>query len=175
MPHTTLGRSLLPLIKLGRYEEAVAHHRKGYRLIAGNRNFLANAAQHLIFLALTDNLTKGIKLVDAHFGWSLATFDLFDRFKFSLATLLLLERLEASGKKSVKLRLPSNFALFDASGKYEIPPLKAWLEANAVEIGRKFDARNGNDLFAKKFKASRELGALVRPTPLRPPGKGTTE
>ena len=175
VPAITLSRSLLPLIRMGRFDEAVSHHRKGYRLIAGNRYFLTDAAQHLVFLALTDNLVKGIKLIDAHFPWSLATFDQFDRFNFSLATLFLLERLEASGKSSVKLRLPSNFVLYEASGKQEIAPLKRWLEADAIEIGRKFDARNGNEMFARKIKESRELGALVRPTPLRAQGKGTAE
>jgi hypothetical protein len=171
VPHTTLARSLLPLVRLGRLEEAMANHRKGYRLIAGNRYYLQRFAQHLDFLAITDNLAKGLKLFEAHFPWSLECFDLDDRFRFSLASRFLFERLLLSGKKTVKLRMPSTFPLFNDSGKYDLSALIAWLEADSVDLAARFDARNGNDSFARRIEASRELQALVTPFPL----KGSTK
>jgi hypothetical protein len=166
-PHDTLARVLLPLVRLGRLDEAVACHAKGYRLIARNRHFLFKIAQHIEFLAVTDNLARGVKLFEAHLPWSLDTFDLIDRFRFSLASWVLFDRVRASGKKTIKLRLPSNFPIFEASGKYAIPGMVAWLEADAAGLARRFDDRNGNNAYALKIEAARALEALVTPFPLK--------
>jgi hypothetical protein len=175
VPHTTLANILMPLVRLGRFEEAVAHHLKGYRLISRNRSYLYDAAEHIEFLALTDNLAKGVKLFEAHLTWALETFDLFDRFKLSIASKFLFERLLASGKKTAKLRLPATFPRFEASGKYDLAALIGWLEADAADLAARFDARNGNDSFARKIEANRRLHDLVKPFPLRSPRKGTAE
>jgi hypothetical protein len=137
-------------------------------MIARNRYYLHRVAQHVEFLAVTDNLAKGTKLFESHLPWSLETLDLFDRFRFSLASLFLFERLRASGKKTIKLRLPSTFPVFEESGKYGIPEMIGWLESDAAEQARRFDDRNGNNAFARKIEATRALEALVTPHPLRP-------
>jgi hypothetical protein len=171
VPQTTLAMVLLPLVKLGRLDEAVAYHLKGYRMIARNRYYLHRVSQHVEFLAMTDNLAKGTKLFETHLPWSLETLDLFDRFRFSLASMFLFDRLRASGKKTTKLRLPSTFPIFEESGKYGIPELIGWLESDATTQARRFDDRNGNNAFARKIEATRALEALVTPYPLRPRGK----
>jgi hypothetical protein len=165
-PHTTLALVLQPLVRLGRLEEAMTYHRKGYRLISRNRSFLQAAAKHLEFLALTDNLAKATKLFEAHLPWALETFDDLDRFQFSMAARFLFDRLQTSGKKTVKLRLPSTFPLFDESGKYGVPDLADWLRTDAADLARRFDARNGNDSFARENEASLALESLVKPFPL---------
>jgi hypothetical protein len=175
IPHVTLARSLEPLLHLGRPAEAVANHRKGYRLIASNPNFLEETSSHVEFLVLTDNLAKAIKLFEAHFPWALKTFDLLDRFRFDLASRFLFDRLEKSAKKTVKLRLPSSFALFEESGRYDVGALTAWLDADAADLADRFDARNGNDLFARKIEEKRKLEGLVQPFPLGGRGRSAKD
>ena len=64
IPHTTYAFVLLPFLQTGQVEKAMEYHHKGYRLISGNRHFLAQIGDHLTFLALTDNLSQAIKLFE---------------------------------------------------------------------------------------------------------------
>jgi hypothetical protein len=175
VPHCTLAKLLLPFVRLGRLDEAVKHHLKGYRLISRNRHHLNRVGQHIQFLALTDNLAKGTKLFETHLHWALDTFDGFDRFRFVLPSTFLFDRLKASGKKTLKLRLPSTFPIYEESGKYGVPELLGWLESDAAELARRFDDRNGNNAFAAKIETTRALESQVKPFPLRPRGKASDD
>src|SRR5262249_28809340 len=75
IPHATLALVLFPLLRQGRLAEAMAHHHKGYRLVAGNRKFVSEVGKHLTFLALTDNLARAVKLLEKHLAWALETRD----------------------------------------------------------------------------------------------------
>jgi tetratricopeptide (TPR) repeat protein len=175
VPHRTLSKLLLPLIRLGRVAEAMPLHHKGYRLIANNRAFLYRLAEHIEFLVLTENLNKAVKVFANEFRWALETTELDGRFHYANTSRFLFERLQASGKSSIKLRLPEEFPAFEASGLYSVPAMIAWFEGDAAEIARKFDARNGNDVFARTIEKSRKLEALIAPFPLRGPAKGKVE
>jgi hypothetical protein len=175
VPHNTLAWVLLPLVRLGRVAEAVPCHLKGYRLIARNRDFFAESSQHLQFLALTDNLAKGMKLFETHLPWALDTFDLLDRFQFSLSSSFLFQRLGESGKDTVRLRLPESFPGHQASGRYALADLAAWLDSDAEGLARRFDERNGNDFFARKIEASRGWHDLVTPFSVAKPRKSKAD
>jgi hypothetical protein len=167
VPQATLGAVLRPLVRLGRVQEAVRCHQRGYRMIAGNKDFLEEAAQHLSFLVLTDNLARAVKVFEKHLGWALETMDLEDRFEYLLAARFLFERLGGSGKASLPLRLPRTFAGYQEGGRYEVPALLAWAEAECRELAARFDERNGNDGFARRMADERRLKELVRPCPLK--------
>jgi hypothetical protein len=167
IPHATLAHVLLPLVRLGRLEEAVAHHRQGLRLVARNRTFVREVAMHMTFLALTDNLAQAVRLLEKHLAWALEKEGHARRFDFFLAARFLLERLEAGGKSVMRLRLPANFPLRSESGKYELTELAAWFDADLRALGERFDARNGTDRFARRLAENRELKELVAPFPLR--------
>jgi hypothetical protein len=172
VPHTTMARLLAPLLRTGRGDEAAALHLKGYRLILRNRDFLEEVGRHVEYLALAGNLAKGIKLFQSHLPWALETFDGYDRFVFSTSSLLLLDLLKASGKDSVRLRLPSTFPIFEESGRYSTEALAGWLDSDAADMARRFDARNGNDWFARSLEEGRGRQAPVIPFPPRGPGPG---
>jgi hypothetical protein len=171
VPHSTYARVLLPLLRLGRLEEAAAYHIKGYRMIAKNRSFLTRASEHLRFLTLTENLAKATKLFTTHLPWALETFDMNDRFQFDLAARLLFERLGESGKKTSRFRLPESFPGFEASGRYNVPALVEWFGSDSETLARRFDARNGNDQYARRIRESLDLGSLVVPYPIQAPGR----
>jgi hypothetical protein len=175
VPHATLGLVLLPLLRLGRVAEAVPLHLRGYRMINRNREFLYTVNEHLKFLALTDNLDKGLKLFEAHLSWTLDTFELSDRFRFSLASGFLFQRLGTSGKDSVRLRLPESFPGYQASGRYVVADLTSWLESDAAGLARRFDERNGNDWYASKIEASRGWHDLVTPHSVKKSRKSNTD
>jgi hypothetical protein len=170
VPAGTYATVLLPLVRLGRVREAVAYHHKGYRLIAGNRNYLAEAAWHLRFLVLTDNLARAVKLFDKHLAWTVDNFELTGVFEFYLAALFLLGRLADTGKTALKLRLPCSFPGYQESGKNEVGPLADWFEKEARAMAARFDQRNGNDFFSRRLGKPRRLKKWLAPFPLNPPG-----
>jgi hypothetical protein len=166
VPQRTYASILLPLLRLGRAAEAMAYHRKGYRQIAGNAAFLRHAAMHLVFLALTDNLPKAVKLLEKHLAMALGVPSQASRFEFLLASRLLLERLAEQGQKAMKLRLPAAFPLHNAQGRYQVADLLAWFGGQLQELAVRFDTRNGNDEFSQRIAGLQELKKLVTPCPL---------
>jgi hypothetical protein len=172
IPQATLAHVLLPLVRLHREVEAMALHHRGYRMISDNRKFLPEVAEHLVFLVLTDNLAKAVKLFEKHIEWALSATDLKAKFEMYNAARFLLEQLAAGGKEKVRLRLPQQFAEFESEVGYVVAALRRWFDAAAAELAAKFDARNGNDGFTKALRKVRKWKKLVRPCPLRPGNDG---
>src|SRR5205085_1503800 len=112
VPQLTLAAVLLPLLRLGRGEEAMRHHVAGYRMISKNPvEFIPSIADHIEFLALTDNFPRALKLVEKHLSLALETPCLAWQFDVFLAIKVLLEELQGRrANAALKLRLPEAFA-----------------------------------------------------------------
>src|SRR5262245_32280368 len=82
VPHRTYGHLLRPLFELGRLDEALECHRKGYRMIQRNPKMLPRIADHLVLLALTANTVKSLKLVSTHLAGALAATSPRHRYEF---------------------------------------------------------------------------------------------
>lgn len=171
IPHLTYGSVLYPLLKLERLEEARDCHLRGYPMISRNRDFLACVGEHMEFLALTDNLSRGLSLFEHHLGWALDHASWRDRFTFHSAAQLLLSRVLAAGRDTVSLRLPKAFPLHQRQGTYDTRELHGWVETQAKEIAARFDTRNGTDRFQKLLERTRELEKDVMPFPIETPNR----
>lgn len=167
VPHRTLAKILLPLVRLGRQREALAHHVKGYRLISDNRAHLDRLAEHLVFLALTENTGKGVKLIERHYPWTERNANAANRFDFYRAAWLLLDSVADAGRATLKVRLPASFPLHDAKGRYETAQLARWFKEQADHLARLFDARNETDHFARTLAETPALKKLIAPFPLK--------
>lgn len=163
IPHLTLGTLLYPLFKLERLEDARACHVRGYTLVAKNREFLSTVSEHLEFLVLTDNLSRGLTLLEKHLGWALEHPSHRDRFSFYTAAAFLLERVGAAGRNEVSLRLPRAFPQYAADGGYATRGLSDWFHTQARDTAARFDARNGTDRFAKLLARNQQLAKEARP------------
>ncbi len=157
VPHTTLADLLIVLLRLERFEEAVSAHRRGYKLIRDNPEFLVSSGQHLAFLAYTRNLPEAVKLLERHLPWALETADPDRRCSFYQNALVLTHRLRETGQTHLQLRLPAGFALQPEPDGYSIVALEAYLHDEALEIAQAFDARNGNDCFVSSLKSDAAL------------------
>lgn len=166
IPHLTYGSVLYPLLKLGRLEEARDCHLRGYPMISRNRDFLATVGEHIEFLALTDNLSRGLTLFEKHLGWALDHASWRDRFTFHVAAGFLLSRLVAQGRDTVSLRVPKAFPLHQREGSYPSRELQGWVETQAQEIAARFDTRNDTDRFQKLLERTRSLHREVYPFPI---------
>ena len=159
IPHLTLGHIMVPLLRLGRREEAREHHAKGYRLVSKNPEFLWIVARHLMFLVADDDLAKGVKLLERHLPWALTTMSLDRRFLFYVASSLLLEKLAATGKPR-KLRLPRELPSYREDDLYAPAELAGWFREEARVLAARFNDRNGNRFFTEQEQGCRQLVGL---------------
>jgi hypothetical protein len=156
VPHHTLARLLIPLLRLGRLEEAAECHRRGYRLIAGRREFVTHVANHLTYLALTDKYSRAVALLEKHLPLAMGMNHLSRQFVFYLAAALLLGRLVEKGKTRLPLRLPPQFRA-DDEGNHDVAALLEWIQGDLDDLANRFDRRNGNDYHKRQIADHREL------------------
>jgi hypothetical protein len=126
IPHHTLAALLLPLLKLGRIDEAMEYHRKGYQMVAKNRDFLISVSEHLLFLVATNNLAKAVGLLEKHLQWALEPVEPRSQFYFYRASYFLVKSLQDGSESTVKLILPRSFPLYSQDGCYDISLLVNW-------------------------------------------------
>ena len=162
VPQTTLAKVLLPLVFEGRLDDAVEYHRKGYSMIGTNPDFLSDAADHIRFLTVTDNLSQAIKALERHLPNAFAARELFARLHFYESAMFLMERC-AEQDPSVKLRVPNEFPLQSDQGKFDAATLARWFYDQAAEIAAQFDARNGNTYRMSELEGVRKLHRKVTP------------
>jgi hypothetical protein len=143
VPHFTLAELLLPLLEMGEIEQARQNHERGYRLVSRNPKFLRAVAHHVAYLALTEQLPAGLRLLERHLGWALEASHKRDAFEFLLAARLLLARIAHAGRRR-SLRLPSSFPLRRDDARYEVAAILDWLDAELAALAARFDERNSN-------------------------------
>jgi len=169
VPHRTYASLLLPLVQLGRHEEALHCHRAGYELISKNKDYLDRVGDHLIFLALTENFDRAIQILQKHYLWTEQNRDLADRFRFFRGVWFLLEILEERGRKTLNLRMPGSFPFSSADGRYETKRLAEWCRQQSEELAKRFDERNETDFFSRTLSETPALKKLCAPFPLNNP------
>jgi hypothetical protein len=152
IPHHTLAALLLPLLKLGRIDEAIEYHRKGYPMVAKNRDFLMSVSEHLYFLVATNDLVKAIGLLEKHLQWALEPVDPWSQFYFYRASYFLIKSLQNGSENTVKLILPRSFPLYSPDGCYDISLLINWFSQAAHDLATRFDRRNSNDYYLHQLK-----------------------
>ncbi len=167
VPERTFGTVLLPLVRLGRVDEAAKYYRKGYRLASGNRDSLDYFGDYLTFLGLTGNFSQGVKLFERHLGWAVETMDLYARWLFYLGARFFLPLVAQSGWTELKLRLSKETPGYRADGRYETKELASLIDCMCRELAEQFDARNGNDGFTRKLDKQKRLKRWATPYPLQ--------
>lgn len=156
----------VPLVRLGRLDEAMAYHQRGYRLTTRNAALVTQAGRHIQFLALTHNFPRAIRLVERYLPYCVGS-DPEDQVEFHPCVVSLFRVMRTSGKESLKLRLTPACPGFRADGRYELAELDRVYWEQAAAVAARFDARDGNDYYARQLAGLHELLALRRPYPLR--------
>jgi tetratricopeptide (TPR) repeat protein len=164
VPQRTLAGILLPLVRLGRWTEAHDYHTRGYSMISRDIIYLNYVSDHLLFLALYGNFEQARLLLEYHFHWTTKGKNQHDKYTFYRAAWFLLDLMSDAGERTIKVRLPDSFPLYQYSQNhhYEISQLKEWFENRAREIGEKFDKRSGTDQFAREMAETPALKELKR-------------
>ncbi|MFJ3909871.1 tetratricopeptide repeat protein [Streptomyces vinaceus] len=158
-PHRLLATSLLPLLRLGRFEEARSHHVRGYRMARGNESLLPSIGKHIEFCALSGNESRGLEILAEHAAHMSPLVNVDDQLAFHGGILVLLRRLTELGHGRSPA-VPYDGVPHTVSELYEV------LRASSLEISRRFDARNGTTRVSDRFLARIEREPLVDVLPL---------
>nr|WSX72636.1 tetratricopeptide repeat protein [Streptomyces sp. NBC_00899]WSX81295.1 tetratricopeptide repeat protein [Streptomyces sp. NBC_00899] len=158
-PHAVLASSLLPLLRLGRTDEARAHHLRGYRMVRTMESMRASVAQHIEFCALTGNEARGLEILAQHAAYFTATGDPDSLMDYLSVTALLTARLRALGHAEQQLPGPDG-TLWTAAALHE------HAAAQALDLAGRFDRRNGTGTVSAAVRERMARGPLLAALPL---------
>lgn len=158
-PHRVLASSLLPLVRLGRFDEARSAHLRGYRLARDKESLLPSVGRHIEFCALTGNESRGLEILAEHAAHVAPLANLSDRLAFHGGILVLLRRLTELGHGQSPA-VPYEGSPRTVSELYEV------LRAGSLDIARRFDARNGSTRVSERFLARIGAAPLTAVLPL---------
>jgi tetratricopeptide (TPR) repeat protein len=163
VPHRTYAKMLMPMVRLGKHDEAFNYHRAGYALIRQNKGFMDRVVQHMEFLVATRRLERALGLFRKHVSWLEQTRNLYHHFLFYSAAWLLFDVWAERSSEPLRLRLP--LSLRNQSGEYDARFLAATFKQRASELAKRFDARNETDFFARTLREAPELQRLYATFP----------
>jgi hypothetical protein len=86
VPQRTYSKLLLPLLRLGRREEAWQYYMRGYSMIANNRGMLDYLCEHFVFLSLYGDLKGAARMLEKHYTWTEENTNVYERFMFYRAS-----------------------------------------------------------------------------------------
>ncbi|MBD0740963.1 hypothetical protein [Streptomyces sp. CBMA152] len=159
-PHRVLAHSLFPLVRLGRLDEARAHHLRGYRMARGKDSLLRSVGKHIEFCALTGNESRGLEILAEHAAHLGPLADAESQMEFAGGILVLLRRLIELGHGDRPAVPGSQGSASSVNELYER------LYADATGIAARFDARNGTTLVSDRLAERIERQPLVEVLPL---------
>jgi tetratricopeptide (TPR) repeat protein len=158
-PHAVLAASLLPLLRLGRAEEARANHLRGYRLARSKESMRSAVARHVEFCALTGNEARGLEILAERPSYFTDTGEPSSLLSYLEVTALLTDRLTALGHGDMSLTGPGGRA-------WTVRELAVHARAEARAIAARFDARNGNTYFSEQSAERMDRTPLLDRLPL---------
>ncbi|OXY90723.1 hypothetical protein [Streptomyces diastatochromogenes] len=158
-PHTVLASSLTPLLRLGRLDEARAHHLRGFRLVRPMESMRGAYADHVEFCALTGNEARGLELLAERPAYFTDTGHPRSRLDFMAVVTLLTDRLTGLGLGERQVPGPAGLS-------WTARELAAHARAEALELAERFDRRNGTSYVGDRVRARMAQRPLVDRLPL---------
>ncbi len=162
-PATTDSDLLVPLFKLDRADEAQRLQQRSYRAIRRSRDYLKETGGFLAFLAATDQLSRGVEMLQTGIKYFIQVRRGWDRMHMLAGARLLLRRLLQVDRREVKLRLLPEFELYRRDNRYAVEPLLAWADGQFDDLAGQFDKRNGNTVISNGLRGMARLLETVRP------------
>ncbi|WP_406442110.1 tetratricopeptide repeat protein [Streptomyces sp. NBC_01613] len=158
-PHSVLASSLTPLLRLGRTDEARAHHLRGFRLVRGMESMRGAYADHVEFCALSGNEARGLELLAERPAYFTDTGHPRSMLDFLSVVTLLMERLGEAGLGDRQVPGP-------AGRTWTARELATHARAEALALAARFDERNGNAYVSERARARMAQRPLVERLPL---------
>lgn len=150
-PHAVLASSLLPLVRLGRLDEARANHLRGYRMVRTMESMRTAVAKHVEFCALTGNEPRALEILADQPRHFTATGDPDSLMDHLAATALATGRVTALGHPDLPVPGP-------AGRSWTAAELHVHARDEALALAVRFDRRNGTTAVTDAVRA--RLGQL---------------
>jgi hypothetical protein len=166
VPHLTYASVLLPLVRLGRFDEAIQCHLLGYPLVATNAEYLTAVARHLRFVTVTNNLDRAVQLFEKHLPWAVETLNPLRQFEYYQSVCFLLETLRETRHETIAARLPAALPFVHDERSYKLADLTTYFDEQCHDLAARFDTRNGNDYFTRRLEEPAQWKQLITPQPL---------
>lgn len=158
-PHTVLASSLLPLLRLGRPDEARAHHLRGFRLVRSMESMRGAYADHVEFCALTGNEARGLELLAERPAYFTDEGHPRSRLEFLSVVVLLMGRLGERGLGAQRVPGP-------AGRRWTADELARHAREEALALAARFDERNGTTHVGERARARMTQPPLMERLPL---------
>ncbi|WP_028558924.1 hypothetical protein [Paenibacillus pinihumi] len=126
VPQVTYSSVLIPLLELGREEEAELYAKKGYPMLEGQR-FMDDFGRFLFYYTITD-LAQAGRVLEKSVRFIEQTKTDWHRFLYLVSALAFLEQREAAGRKAT-LNIPEYITL-------------EWTREETSRLAQAFDVRN---------------------------------
>jgi tetratricopeptide (TPR) repeat protein len=158
-PHRTLARSLLPLVRLGRLDEARVNHLRGYPMVRGSESMMPSVARHIEFCALTGNEARGLELLADTPAYFDSGREPAPRTGLLAVTALLMDRLVALGRGDLAVSGP-------VGRSWTAAELAHHARTESLALATRFDERNGTTAVSERVRARLDAGPLLGRMPL---------
>jgi len=139
---------LLPLVRLGKTDEALEHARRVYPLVRANPKYVEVLGLNLSALAAMNLADEALPILERHIGWAAEASSVRARLEFYVGAIMTCRCLMHRGDGDQHIRLPTTVA-FDNSVPTTIRNVEIWLNEQIQELIVCFNDRNGNDYFTK--------------------------
>ncbi|MFG3657907.1 tetratricopeptide repeat protein [Streptomyces sp. NPDC047706] len=153
-PHSVLASSLTPLLRLGRLDEARAHHLRGFWLVRAMESMRGAYADHVEFCALSGNEARALELLAERPAYFTDTGHPRSRLDFMSVAALLMDRLTELGLGERQVPGP-------AGRTWTARELAAHAREEALALAARFDLRNGTAHVGERARARMEQRPLV--------------
>ncbi|MER7895384.1 tetratricopeptide repeat protein [Streptomyces sp. NPDC096046] len=158
-PHSALASSLVPLLRLGRFDEARAHHLRGFRIVRAMESMRGAYAEQVEFCALTGNEARGLELLAERPEYFTGDGHPQSRLDFMSVVALLMDRLTGLGLGERQVPGP-------AGREWTARELAAHARGEALALAARFDERNGTPHVSERARARMARRPLVERLPL---------
>ncbi|MFF5966286.1 tetratricopeptide repeat protein [Streptomyces collinus] len=158
-PHTALASSLVPLLRLGREEEARSNHLRGFRLVRAMESMRGAYAEHVEFCALTGNEARGLELLAERPAYFTDDGQPQSKLDFMSVVALLMDRLTGLGLGDRQVPGP-------AGREWTARELAPHAREVALALAARFDERNGTTHVSERARARMARQPLVERLPL---------
>ncbi|MGV9254901.1 tetratricopeptide repeat protein [Streptomyces sp. NPDC003697] len=158
-PHTVLASSLTPLLRLGRPDEARAHHLRGFRLVREMESMRGAYADHVEFCALSGNEARALELLAQRPAYFTDAGHPRSELDFLSVVTLLMDRL-------VELGLGGQPVPGPPERSWTAGELAVHARARTEALAARFDARNGTSHVGERTRARMAQRPLVDRLPL---------
>ncbi|MCM2392992.1 tetratricopeptide repeat protein [Streptomyces albipurpureus] len=158
-PHAVLAESLIPLLRLGRTDEARAHHLRGFRLVRPMESMRNAVAEHVEFCALTGNEARGLEILAERPAYFTQTGEPDSLLSYLAVTALLTERLVLLGHGEQSVPGPGDRTWTAAE-------LARYARDEALQLATRFDKRNNNTHISDGVRQRMDRAPLLERLPL---------